>query len=264
MNTVKFAKPSVFLILVLSLGALTCKGVAGFTEPFTTDTPIPSATLTDTPTPSPTLPPTITPTKPPSGTMKHAQPDGSTLFTDYDNKYELVFPAGWTAVTLTQDDINSMLTLASKNNPEFGSIVNMLQNLDPATFRIFAFDFRPGHLVNGVTVNIGVTCQANTLLDGTTLQNTLDATVQTLPQILSGAQVLSSKVTKNGTGIPIGVIELNMTFKNIKGAKVPAYEQLVIFKLPDVVVEITLATPRTLQTVLLPDFKKVIDSFKND
>jgi hypothetical protein len=262
MKTQKFSKPSVFLILIFSFVALTCNSTAGLPNPFATGTPSPTTTPTSTPSPTPTLTPTITPTPLPTGSLKKVQSDGTTLFTDYDNKYEIVFPSGWTAISLTTDDLNNLLDLASKNNPGLENTITALKGLDPNVFRIFVFDFRSEHMVNGYPASINIAAQSNTVMNGMSLQNIVDQTEQSLPQIYKGIKVLSSKVTKTGSNIPIGVIEMNLSFATGTGSKVPVYEQLVILKMPEVVVTVTLAVPTSKKAILVPEFKVVIDSIK--
>jgi hypothetical protein len=262
MKRLPFAQTSIFLITIFSLAAITCSSTSRIPNPFATATPSPTATSTSTPSPTPTSTPTLTPTPLPTGTVHQLQPDGTTLFTDYDNKFEVVFPAGWTAISLTPKDLNYIFTLAAKDNPELESTLTDLKSLDPKVFRGFAFDFRPEHMINGYPANITVTAQSNSLINGMSLKNVVDETTQSLPQLFKGIKVLSSKVTTNGSNIPIGIIETNLSIATANGSKLRVYEQVVILKISEVVVSITLAVPTSRQKDLLPDFEEVIDSIK--
>jgi hypothetical protein len=258
----KLARPSIFLIVITSLIVLTCKSTAGFPNPFATVTPNPTTTPTPTPTDIPNPTPTLTSSPVPTGVLKQAQPDGSTLFTDYDNKYEIVFPAGWTAISLTAKDLNDMMALASKNNPELENTITSLKAMDPKVFRTFAFDFRTGHLVNGFASNISVVAEDNSIINGMTLQDVLNTTAQSVPQMFKGGKVISSNVTKTASDIPIGVLGINLPLTTASGSKIPVYEQMVVFKMPEVVVEITLGVPKSTQSKYLSEFKQVIDSIE--
>ena len=266
------------LALVIGLGVLLAGTLAcsagGFANIFATPTPPPTSTPVPTNTPVPTDTPTATPiptdtatpeipptsTVPPTGTSKTSQPDGSVLFTDYDNQFSIVFPQAWTAITLNHDDLNSLLQNAADSNPAMQQTYTMLQNMDPNTFRIFAFDFRPEHLIAGYTTNINVMAEKNSLLSGMTLKNIVDVTVQSLPQMLPGIKVLSSSVTTSSSGVPLGVIEANMPMTASNGTPITVYEKMIIFQRTDGIVEITLATHKSLQQSVLPEFQSIVDS----
>jgi len=90
----KKKKLFIFLIGLILLTLLSCQAAANLPNPFATAIPSSTPTFTPSPTSSPTLTAAYTPTPPPTGTTKEKQTDGTTVFTDYDNQYELVFPAG--------------------------------------------------------------------------------------------------------------------------------------------------------------------------
>lgn len=224
--------------------------------PTATSTPTPTSTSTPTPTFSPT------PTALPTGTAKTTQADGSVLFTDYDNKYTIVFPGAWTAISLSPEDLKTMMVSASESNPDLQKTISMLENLDPKTYRIFAFDFRANHLAGGYASNLNVMVQSNSVINSMTLQNLVDLNTQSIPKILPNATVLSSKVVNTASGIPVGVIETNMPVNTSTGTKVVIYEQINIIKLSKGMVVITFTSPKALQTVLLPEFSGMMDSFR--
>src|SRR5512142_2060058 len=91
-------------IMIFVWTILACQGVGGF-NPFATATP--TATATFTPSPTPTFTPTFTPTPTPlpTGKLKEEQPDGTTLFTDYDGGYQVTFPQNWIVVLLEKDEL---------------------------------------------------------------------------------------------------------------------------------------------------------------
>jgi hypothetical protein len=194
--------------------------------------------------------------------VKELQPDGTTRFTDYDNHFEIVFPSGWTAISLNADDINALLELVSKNNPDLEDTILALKSMDPKIYRIFAIDFRRDHIANGYTANISVIAQSNSLINDMSLQNVVDTTAQALPQFSKSVKVLSSKVTTTAANIPIGVIEANNSFVGNGQSKIRVYQQVVLLKMPEVLVSITLTVPPSKKAILIPEFKAVIDSLK--
>src|SRR6266508_6408975 len=99
MNRNKVVQRFSILIVIVTFAILSCSGVADISNLFATETPTPTNTFTPTSTftPSPTPAPTQTPspTPLPTGINIEEQSDGSTLFIDYDNKYQLVLPSDW-------------------------------------------------------------------------------------------------------------------------------------------------------------------------
>jgi len=262
MKRYKFARPLVVSILAFALITLACNTVTSLPNPFATATPTSTPTFTPSPTPSPTPTATLTPTPLPTGTTKIEQSDSTTLFTDYDNKYDVVFPAGWVVTSLNSDDLNNMLQLASKSNPDLEQTIALLKSMDPKIFRVFAFDLLPDHIVNGFITNVNIVVENSSLVNAMSLQELLDATAQTLPQYDKNIKITSSKVTETASNIPIGLIETNTLINTATGDKIHVYEQLIFFKFSQASIQITLSTPLSLQQEILPSFEQIIDSVK--
>jgi hypothetical protein len=241
---------------------LACQAAAGLPNPFATATPTSTPTFTPSPTPSPTPTATFTPTPLPTGTTKQAQPDGSTLFIDYDKHYEVTFPADWRVTSLSASDLDSLLNAASKTNPGVSHLVDSIRSMDPHIFRVFAFNFQGGHIVNGFTPTIVVTAESNSLINAMTLQDLLDVTVQSIPQAAKGTQLISDKLDKTDSGIPYGMLEANSTETTYSGSQVRPYEEVILFKLPGVAISLNMAVPASFQQEFAPDFVTLINSFK--
>jgi len=252
----------IFLIGLILLALLSCQAAANLPNPFATATPTSTPTFTPSPTSSPTPTAAYTPTPLPTGTTKEQQTDGTTIFTDYDNQYELVFPAGWAVVGLSPDDLNQLMQLASKNNPDFQQTISLLKTMDPKVFRVFAFDFQPNDMVDGYTTNINIVGVNNNIIKAMTLQELTDETVQSIRQINNNIQVTSSKVTQTASNTPIGLIELNMPVNTYTGVKISVYEQAVIFQVPQGSIQVTLSTPVSMQSRILPIFNQIIGSLR--
>src|SRR5512139_1309782 len=107
----KHPQKSVIFLTVLVLTILSCQGIGGF-NPFATTTPSPTATFTPSPTFTPSQTPTRTqtpsPVPLPTGVTTEEQSDGSTLFVDYDNQYQLNIPKTWFLIPLSSDDITDI------------------------------------------------------------------------------------------------------------------------------------------------------------
>jgi len=113
-------------VSILALAGISC-GVSNIGNLFATETPTPTNTFTPTPTftpsPTPTLTstPTNTPTATPvpTGVTSEEQADGSTVFIDFDNKYQLTLPSGWIVIPLDQNDLGNLLNNVSSQHPDF-------------------------------------------------------------------------------------------------------------------------------------------------
>ena len=252
----------IFLIGLILLTLLSCQAAANLPNPFATATPTSTPTFTPSPTASPTPTATYTPTPLPTGTTKEQQSDGTTVFTDYDNQYTLVFPASWTVVGLSSDDLNTLIQLSSKNNPDLEQTINLLKTMDPKVFRVFAFDFQSNDLADGYTTNINVAGLNNSIIKAMTLQEVVDASTKSLPQLSKNIQVTSSRVTQTASNTPIGLIELTMPINTYTGVRILAYERVIIFQVPQGSIQITLSTPVSMQSKILPLFNQIIDSFR--
>lgn len=265
---IKVRKSILFILLIFTLmGSLACNAT-NLTNLFATMTPTPTNTPTSTPTPSstptpiPTSTPPPTPTPLPTGTVKEDQPDGTVRFIDYDNQYEVILPAGWTAVSLNSDDLNKMLSEASKSNPGLEKTLAILKDMDPDVFRVFVFDFQAGHFVNGYSSNINVVVQNNAILKAMSIQAVLDANTQSMPQLYKGIKIISSKIIQTTSNLSIGVIETNWSVATSTGSKIPLYQQMIIFKTPQGIATITLSTPISNQKKITPEFEQMIDTLK--
>jgi hypothetical protein len=205
--------------------------------------------------------PTQTPTLPPTGTNETTLPDGSVVFSDFDNQYEVTFPEAWTIISLEKDDLDKIMDKVMETNPGMENVVSMVKNMDPNIFRIFAFDFRPEHIIDGASSSINILVQNDNAVFRMPLKNLIDMNVASLPSQLPGATLIDSKVTTSGSGLGIGVIEVSMPMTTSTGKQITLYDKMVHVKVGPRAVLMTFGCPSSLQEVMLPEFDKIIDSF---
>jgi hypothetical protein len=205
---------------------------------------------------------TPTPTPVPTGTNQTTLPDGSVVFSDFDNQYEVTFPEAWTTINLEKDDLDKMMDKVMETNPGMESVVSLVKNMDPEIFRIFAFDFRPEHIIEGTSSSVNILVQNDNTVFRMPLKNLIDMNIAALPSQLPGATLIDSKVTTSGTGLGIGVIELSMPITSTTGKQITLYEKMVLVKVGPRAVLLTFGCPSSLQEVMLPEFNTIIDSFK--
>jgi hypothetical protein len=131
------------LIAILALVVLSCAGIADIPNPFATATPTATVTFTPSLTPSPTPTHTSTPTPLPTGRLKEEQPNGTTLFTDYDGGYQMTFLQDWTVVILEKDNINEILDSLPEQEQNVSDLIEFAKNADTnGIIRVFGFNFK--------------------------------------------------------------------------------------------------------------------------
>ena len=152
---------SFIFVTVLALTILSCSGLADLPGLIATATPTPTNTFTPTPTftPSPTPTETQTPSSTPAPTGVKIQPqsDGSSLFVDYDNQYQLFLPAEWIVIPLSSKDLANILKNLSEKNPNFKDMAAAFKQLDPNVIRVIAINENSKYMVNGFSTNFTLT-----------------------------------------------------------------------------------------------------------
>lgn len=137
-----FLSLTLFVVLV-ALASISCSA-ANLGNLFATETPTPTLTHTPTPTftpsPTPTLTPTRTPTAtpPPTGVTSEELADGSTLFIDYDNKFQLILPVDWVVILVERNTIADALDRLAEDNPHLIESAEIVRNMDPDVLRMVA------------------------------------------------------------------------------------------------------------------------------
>lgn len=255
--------PSV-LAFLLTLTILACQAASDL-NPFATATPTPTLTFTSTPTPSPSPTPTFTPTftptvtPPPTGRVRQEQSDGTVLFTDYDGRYQMTFPKGWTVVILSQSEINSALEGLPEQEQNVSSMIEALKSADVNNLlRVVGFKFSAQQGM--YTPNINISYDTNPLLAAISLEDLISATAAYFPSLK--IDVVHTEVKETSSGIPIGVIEARWSMMAADGKKVNLEQKQVFFKSGEGVAIITLSTVRNATVDLSTDLEMLIESIQ--
>ena len=252
-------------VMILALTAIACQGVAGF-NPFATATPTLNLTYTPSPTstPSPTATQTATktpsPTPLPTGAITEEQSDGSTLFVDYDNQFQFNIPAAWFVIPLSSEDIGSIITSLSEENPQFKDIAAAFAQMDPDVIRVIAVNEDTKYVVNGFSTNLTVTAVEDKLLSAMPLDFVTGAVEESLKQ--SGASIVSNQelATENANGVEIGFLEYQQTAPTVTGATIQAHSKILIFHSNGKLIMIQLATPEQFVEEVSPVLDQILDT----
>ena len=254
-----------YFMALLALAMLSCQGIGGF-NPFATETPTPTLTFTPTstftPSPTPTATRTPTPTPLPTGVKTEDQPDGSILFSDYDNNYLMSLPEDWFVLPLSAEDFADILNEMAQENPEIKDIAEAFKQLDPNVIRVVALNKNSDYLFNGFSTNITVTAIEDKLMSSMPLDFVTGAVEESLKQ--QGATPVSNHelATKNANGLEVGVIEFDQTAPTATGANVQVRSKAAIFQSKGKMIMVQLTTPQQFAEELLPVLDQITDSIK--
>ena len=261
----KSKRTSLSLILVasfLSLAILSCEGLSNLPNPFATATLTPTSTSTATPTPSPTPTATITPTPIPTGIKMEEQPDTSTVFTDYDNQFEVTLPKGWVVIPLTGKDIAKIIADLAKQNPDLAGIAKTFQNLDGNVIRAVAIPKDSKYIVSGFATNITIVAIDSKLLASLPMQLAVTSLEDSLKQ--QNAKLISGgdKVINNSHGVEVGLIDYLQTTPTSTSSRVQVRTRNIMFVANNKMILISVVTPKQFGDELLPVVNDLIDAVK--
>jgi hypothetical protein len=229
----------IFFITTLALASLAC-GVSDL--PFiTTETPTPTATFTPSPTPAPSSTPTPTntptPTPLPTGVKAEVQTDGTTLFVDYDNKYQLVLPVDWIIIPLDKNDLDIMLDKLEDENPDLASVAEAFKNLDSKVLRMAALNSNRKYVTEGYGSNITIAAIEDKTLSVMPLSFTTGVLEESFKQ--QGMQVLTKGVNtiENVNGVDVEYLDVEQA---VTGK--PVQQHVIVFQSGGNLIIITVTT----------------------
>lgn len=224
------------------LGSLLATATPTFTATFT-----PTATYTPTPTATSTPTPTPTTTPLPGGVVSQEQADGSTLFIDYDNLFQLTLPENWIVIPIDQDGLAEVLDNLSEKNPDLAEAAQAFRKLDPDVFRMAALFADPDRSAASYGTNITVTVFEDSLMSSMPLSFVTGALEQSF--IDAGGRVLTEGVNpiENDNGVEVEYIDIEQTSAGVKVA-----QRVIVFQVDGGLVLITITVPVPFKAQILP------------
>ena len=254
-------------VMILALAALACQGPSGF-NPFATKTPTPTLTFTPSPTATPSSTPTVTPTQTssptplPSGATSEEQSDGSTLFTDYDNRYQFAIPEAWFVVPLSSGDIDDIINKLAEENPQLKDAAAAFEKLDPDVIRVIAVNKDTKYLYNGFSSNVTVTAVEDKLMSSMPLDFVTGAVEESLKA--GGATIIENQTSaaNNSNGVELGTLEFQQTAPTVTGTSVPIQSRILMFKSGNKLIMIQLSAPKQFIKELLPALDQIKDTIE--
>ena len=215
---------------------------------------LPSPVSTEPPaieTPVPT--PTEMPVTSASGTALSQLEDGSTQFIDNVAGVKLTIPAGWVTLRLNEPEYNQVWSL-TVDDPVLQHGLEGIQNLDPARFRLHAFNTKPDYVYAGEGSRINVVFIRD---DARTLEQVAEEEKQ--PQVFTDYALISSEFQVRPDGLELFIIEEQWRGTSSTNEPVMIYEKGVTFKVPSGTVAVELFVPFDIKHEVVPLFNQMVE-----
>lgn len=251
-------------VAILALATVACQGTVGLSP--ATETPTPTLTFTpaptDTPSPTATATEVPSPTPMPTGATSEEQPDGSTLFTDYDNQFQLSIPEDWIVIPLSAKDMTDILEGLSTENPQLKDIAATFAQMDPDVIRVVAMNKNVKYTFNGFATNLTVTAVEDKMMSAMPLDFVTGAVEESLKQ--GGATIIENEefAAENANGVEIGLIEFQKKTPTATGASVDAHSRILIFHANGKLIMVQLAAPKQFASEVIPVLEDMIDTIE--
>lgn len=226
----------------LAMVSLSC-GVSDMSNLFATATSTPSLTFTPTstftPSPTSTSTATHTPTSTPlpGGIATQELADGSTLFMDYDNKYQMILPEDWVIIPVAKEDLQAALEAVSRDDPDMAKAAETFKNLDPDVLRMAALNRKTDFLKGGYASNITVTAIQEPIFSVMPLSFITGALEESFTQ--QGIKVLSTGLNaiENANGVEVEFIDVEQSLGGIQ-----VLQRIVVFQSNQKLLLVTIST----------------------
>lgn len=255
----KFSSTILIFVTISGVMLTSCEMVNTiFATPTPTSTNTPTITPTSTITPSPT--PTFTPTPVPTGVRTESLPNGTTLVTDFDNKYQLTLPAGWIVIPLTADDLSAILAELADSNEALAETAEVFEALDSDVIRVVALNEDPNYIQNGFGTNLTVAALEDAVLSAMPIAFVTGALEETFAQ--RGANVLTDGVNilTSANGVEVGMLEVEEGTPSATGSTLNISTKYLVFISEGKLILVQLATHKEFQDELFPSMDKVLES----
>ena len=264
----KALRVGVAMVLLLAITSISCSSVnipflaTQTPTPTLTYTPSPTPTITFTPSPTATATSTPSPTPLPSGTVIEEQSNGTLLFTDYDNGYQLRFPKDWVAIPLSSEDLASRVDALADSNPAFRDVADLFLQLDPDIIRVIAIHTDPKYIYNGFSTNLAITAIEDKLMAKMPMAFVTGAIEESLKD--QGAKLLpmDEPVTTNPSGVEIGRFDFLKRTPTATGANLDVRAITLLFQVNDKIIMVQLTTPKQFGDELLPGLEDLSNSIQ--
>jgi len=208
-------------------------------------------------TATPSITPSITPTPTPkislNGTSLIFREDQSALFVDYQAGIQLVIPAGWMPVRVSENEYYQAFTTdVVLANPALNDRLTQIQDADLDTFRLDAMYIRDGHIPNGVISDIDVLFYAG---DTRSLEKWRQTEANSRKPF-KNFKLVTTGYPRLADGTRVLMIEETWS----KDASNTIFHRRILFSLPSGTLALDFYTNKVFKDTVLPDFEQVVNS----
>ncbi len=248
-------------VLCLSLAGMSC-GFSDVSTFFATETPTPTQTFTPSPTPTPSATPTQTqsPTPAPTGVETHEGSGGTTVFIDYDNKFQLTLPSDWFIIPLSAKDITEILNSMAEENPELKASADAFKNLDPDVIRVIAVNKDSKYMVKGFSSNLTITAVKDKFLAGLPVSFVTGFLEEEMEKNGVTIVEMDELVITSASGVEIGVMEFIQDTPTATGGTISAQSHMLVFQTSGALIMVQLVTPKEFAGELFPIMDDIAES----
>ena len=230
--------------------------VAGTADALMTQTveamPSPTSTMSlPTGTGAPTA--TQTPEISALGTSLKVLEDGTVLFTDNIAGIRLTVPLGWLSVRINEPEYTQAWVDASYD-PALASGMEAIQDLDPETFRLIAFNTQDGYVYEGQGSQINVIFAKD---DPKTLDEIAQAEEQA--KFFEKYELIFSGYKIRPDTLEIFTVEQQWQVNSSTEQPVMLYYKRVIFKVASGTVAVDLYAPVPIKDAVVPEFDRMVE-----
>ena len=186
------------------------------------------------------------------GTSLSQLADGSTEFVDYVAGIRITIPGGWVAVRLNEPEYTQIWEL-TVDNPVLKQGLEDLQTLDPARYRLHAFNTQPDYVYMGEGSQINVAFIQN---DARTLEQVAED--ETQPKAFTEYALISSKFQVWPESLELFIIEKQWRKMSVTDALGVIYYRGAIVKVPSGTVIVELFAPFDISHEVVPVFDQMV------
>ena len=196
---------------------------------------------------------TETPVTSLAGTSLSRLEDGSTQFIDTIAGISLTIPAGWLVMRLNEPEFYQVWEL-TVDDPILQSDLEGILNLDPAQYRLHAFNTQPDYVYQGEGSKIIFIFVRD---DVRTLEQIAEDEKQ--PEVFTDYALISSGFQVRSDGLQLFMIEEQWQGTSSTDEQVMIYDKSVIFKVQSGTVMIDLFVPANISYEVIPAFDHMIE-----
>lgn len=196
---------------------------------------------------------TETPVTSLAGTSLSRLEDGSTQFIDTIAGISLTIPAGWLVMRLNEPEFYQVWEL-TVDDPILQSDLEDILNLDPAQYRLHAFNTQPDYVYQGEGSKIIFIFVKD---DVRTLEQIAEDEQQ--PEVFTDYALISSGFQVRSDGLQLFMIEEQWQGTSSTDEQVMIYDKSVIFKVQSGTVMIDLFVPANISYEVIPAFDHMIE-----